>query len=90
VTRTLEDYDEIDFVDDDFMFSSGTYRIDAVRLLGKVMVSMSKDSEPLAFDRADNHLTNWSLHLPKAKRKPMDRDGNVDEVLFGAHMIVAA
>jgi hypothetical protein len=90
VSRTLEDYDNVDFVDDDFMYSSGTYRIDAVRLLGKVMVSMHKDSDASAFDRADDHLTNWSLHLPDAKRKPMDRDGNVDEILFEAHMIVAA
>jgi len=39
---------------------------------------------------ADTHLTNWVLHLPTIKRKPMNRDGSVDEVLFEAHMIIGA
>jgi hypothetical protein len=43
-----------------------------------------------ALDMADTHLANWTLHLPDEKKKPIDRDGMVDEVLFEAHMIAAA
>jgi hypothetical protein len=88
----LADYDDSLFDDDEeVVYSSGTYRIDAVRLLGKVLVATrSTPTDPLSLELADTHLTNWSLHLPDVKRKPMDRDGVVDEVLFGAHMIAAA
>lgn len=43
-----------------------------------------------ALEMADTHLTNWSLHLPAEKRKPINRDGQADEVMFVAHMIVDA
>jgi hypothetical protein len=46
--------------------------------------------DPAVLEHADTHLTNWALHLPDEKRKPIDRDQHVDEVLFTAHMIAAA
>ena len=46
--------------------------------------------DPEAMESADTCLTNWSLHLPSEKRKPINRDGQVDEVLFVAHMIINA
>lgn len=93
--RTLTDYDDSLFVDDDNTpsFSSGAYRIDAVRLLRGVLAATGPGSNhlnPNLMDEADTHLTNFSLHLPSAKRKPIDRDGQVDEVLFEAIMIVSA
>lgn len=89
VHRTLEDYDDAIFVaDETITFSSGTYRIDAIRILQKVFATMRADpSDPVPYERADTHLTSWALHLPTEKRKPVLRDGKVDEVLFGAHMI---
>ena len=47
-------------------------------------------SDPGPYERADTHLTSWILHLPADKRKPVGRDSRVDEVLFGAHMILNA
>jgi len=90
--RSLEDYDDAVFVDDETaVFSSGTYRIDAIRCLHKVFAVMRADpSDPQPYDRADTHLSNWHLYLPADKRKPIGRDGRVDEVLFNAHMIVNA
>lgn len=88
----MEDYDDAVFVDDETAsFSSGTYRIDAVRILHKVFATMKADpSDPVPYERADTHLTSWALHLPADKRKPVGRDGKVDEVLFGAHMVMNA
>lgn len=31
---------------------------------------------------------SWDLHLPQAKRDPVQPDGTVDEVLFMAHMVM--
>ena len=68
VFKTLDDYDNALFEDDDVSFSSGTYRIDAVRLMQKVcpiqkmaMMTGSIDADMVA--HADVHLTNWWLHL---------------------------
>jgi hypothetical protein len=92
--RTLQDYDDSTFLaasDEDIVFSSSTYRIDAVRIVHKVLAAVRcTPIEPVAMDLADTHLTNWILHLPLAKKKPLDRDGIIDEVMFEAHMIIAA
>jgi hypothetical protein len=89
--RTLDDYDNALFLDENAVFPSSTYRIDSIRLLHKVFAaSQASPSETHVVDAADVHLRNWALHLPPNKRKAIDREGNVDEVLFEAHMIVAA
>ena len=92
VQRSLNDYDDALFITDETTsFSSATYRIDAVRILHKVFQTMRADPSDVQFyERADTHLTSWQLHLPAEKRKPVGRDGKVDEVLFGAHMIANA
>jgi hypothetical protein len=92
--KTLQDYDDSTFLaedEDDTVFSSSTYRIDAVRIVHKVLAAVRcQPVEAAAMDLADTHLTNWILHLPLAKKKPLDRDGVIDEVMFEAHMIIAA
>ena len=42
--------------------------------------------DPLV-DIMDAHLINWKLHLPDSKKVSIDSDGQVDEMLFQAHMI---
>jgi hypothetical protein len=91
ITRTLLDYDDACFADEETIFSSSTYRIDTIRLLQKVLAAIRTDPmDTTALDLADTHLANWGFHLPDVKKKPMDRNGVVDEVLFEAHMIAAA
>jgi hypothetical protein len=93
VPKTLQEYDDSVFIseDEDETFSSSAYRIDAVRVVHKVLAAVRcQPVDPVALDLADTHLTNWVLHLPMAKKKPVDREGHIDEVLFEAHMIIAA
>ena len=40
--------------------------------------------------RVDAHLVNWKLHLPESKKKFISGDGQLDEMIFQAHMISAA
>jgi hypothetical protein len=35
-------------------------------------------------------LANWALNLPTSKRSCVSEDGQIDEMLFEAHMINAA
>jgi hypothetical protein len=94
VPKTLQDYDDSTFLaedEEDMIFSSSTYRIDAVRIVHKVLAAVRcQPVEPVALDLADTHLSNWILHLPLVKKKPVDRDGVIDEIMFEAHMIIAA
>ncbi len=41
-------------------------------------------------DRVDAHLVNWRLHLPESKKELINSDGQLDEMLFQAHMITQA
>lgn len=43
-----------------------------------------------AVHRLDAHLVNWRLHLPEYKQTCIGKDGQLDEMLFQAHMITAA
>jgi hypothetical protein len=82
-------------VEEEWPYSSGAYRIDAVRILGEVM-NVIKNPPPMderddeLYETADNHLNNWRNLLPDTKKRIIGREGIVDEVLFEAHMIVAA
>jgi hypothetical protein len=83
------------FESEETSYSSFAYRIDAIRLLGKVLSipQAIEDAEGIAdasFDYIDASLANWELRLPPSKRNPMDRAGFVDEMLFQAHIIWAA
>jgi hypothetical protein len=77
--------------EEDEIFSSSTYRIDAIRIIHKVMAAgMAPPGTPDVFEMAETSIKNWAFYLPEPKKKPIDRDGVVDEVLFEAHMIVSA
>jgi hypothetical protein len=89
----IEDFEDESFTDKDFYFSSFTYRIAAIRNLGRVLASPARQiqvPDELAIDRVDAHLVNWKLHLPDSKKTAMTSDGQLDEMLFQAHMIAEA
>lgn len=87
--RTLQDYDDAAFLPSEAIFSSFTYLIDAIRILGKVFEVAKLDStfEYHAVDVVDSYLVNWRLHLPPSKLDIVNNDGVIDEVLFQAHMV---
>jgi hypothetical protein len=89
--NTLQDYDDSAFLPTLPIFSSFTYLIDAIRILGKVFECARLDStfEYHAVDVVDGYLCNWRLHLPPSKLDIVNNDGHVDEVLFQAHMVNA-
>lgn len=41
-------------------------------------------------DRIDAYLVNWRLHLPESKKDFIKTEGQLDEMLFQAHMITEA
>ena len=88
--RTLSEYEARDFEEEEPVFSSFTYLIDLVRIRGSILGIDNingKDLEP-AVANADAMLVNWKFHLPREKQGVVDRNEDIDEVLFQAHNLL--
>jgi hypothetical protein len=83
----LDEYESRDFEDETPVFSSYAYLIDLVRISGSLLRLDTMPAEYLesAVVNADAMLVNWKLHLPKEKQSVVDKNEEVDEVLFQAH-----
>jgi hypothetical protein len=90
--HSIDDFEDESFDGRDFSYSSFTYRIAAIRNLGRIFSAKQQSSmlDGPAVHRLDAHLVNWRLHLPESKRACISKDGQLDEMLFQAHMITAA
>ncbi|TVY82321.1 hypothetical protein LSUE1_G004089 [Lachnellula suecica] len=88
--RTISEYEARDFEDETPIFSSGAYLIDLSRIVGCLL---SLEQLPIkqrehAAANADAMLVNWKLHLPREKQGVIDRNEQVDEILFRAHILL--
>lgn len=87
----MEDFDDELFSGEDRQFSSFTYRIAAARNLGRFMRTpnmMFPEDEGIA--RVEALLTNWKIHLPDSKRDDLNKNCQLDEMMFQAHFITHA
>ncbi|KAI9808813.1 MAG: hypothetical protein M1827_007188 [Pycnora praestabilis] len=87
--RTQSDFLERAFAAETYVYSSMAYKIEAVRLAGNVLrlgTDMIAPSDAQV-EGVDASLANFLLSLPQDKRHIIERDGQVDEVLFSAHSI---
>ncbi|KAK4204396.1 hypothetical protein QBC40DRAFT_97865 [Triangularia verruculosa] len=87
----MEDFDDQLFSGEDREFSSFTYRISAIRNLGRMM-RMPQIMYPGddTISRIEALLTNWRLHLPESKRDDLNKNCQLDEMMFQAHFITHA
>ena len=88
---SIGDFDDQIFNGDDREFSSFTYRIAAIKNLGRMM-RLPNNGFPSDenVDRIESHLSNWRIHLPSTKRNCLTEDCKLDEMMFQAHMIIHA
>lgn len=87
----MEDFDDQLFSGEERDFSSFAYRVAAARILGRFMRVgniVSPDDENIA--RVESWLSNWRMHLPESKRNSLNKDCNLDEMMFQAHYIIHA
>jgi hypothetical protein len=70
-------------------FSSFSYRIEAVRILARVLV-LNGMGEPQRdhLQAVENALISWANHLPPSKVDVVDAYGTVDEMLLQAHTTI--
>ncbi|KAL6229297.1 hypothetical protein BDW75DRAFT_105788 [Aspergillus navahoensis] len=75
---------------DDPIFSSFSYRIEATMILCRVIVLNSiPECHRDQVQAAENALVSWSNHLPAKKLDIVDAYGNVDEMMFQAHLTIS-
>jgi hypothetical protein len=87
----MEDFDDQIFSGDERAFSSYAYRIAAGRNLGRLMRMpniLYPDDDTV--NRLEMLLSNWKMHLPADKKDCLDKNCELDEMMFQAHMITNA
>lgn len=86
---TFSRFEERVFSDEERDFSSHAYRIEAMRILGRVMalpkITVGQEDQVEALDA---RIVSWFHHLPNSKAEPFRPDGSVDEIMFQAIIIV--
>ncbi|KAJ5761015.1 C6 transcription factor [Penicillium odoratum] len=78
------------FAPDETVFSSSSYRIEAVTILCRALVLNGlRDYHRDHLQAVENALVSWINHLPSKKLDIVDSYGNIDEMMFQAHMTIA-
>ena len=87
----LDDFHDSVFAEEEKVFSSFCYRIEAVRLLGRVLtITGTQGVHRDLVQAADNALAAFIHHLPRSKSEAeiVSTFGELDELMFQAHIII--
>ncbi|KAI2465332.1 hypothetical protein F4781DRAFT_438931 [Annulohypoxylon bovei var. microspora] len=84
----LEDFDDQIFSGEEREFSSFAYRVASIRNLGRMM-RLPNGGFPNEenVNRIESLLSNWRMHLPPSKKDSLNKNCQLDEMMFQAHMI---
>jgi hypothetical protein len=85
---TLAQFADRHFAEEEVSFSSSCYRIEAVQILSRVLSISNTEAHPDEVQAIDNSLAAWSHYVPPEKRDIVSNSGEIDELLFQAHMII--
>lgn len=88
---TIKQFDDRIFAEEDITFSSFSYRIEAVRILGRVVSlseSASGQQQQEEVESVDARIASWFHHIPDSKMELMRPDGTMDEMMFQARMVI--
>lgn len=86
---TIAQFDHRFFADDEHDFSSFSYRIEAVRILGRVVAIQNMlEGQQDHVEAIDARIASWFHHLPESKAELMRPDGTIDEMMFQANMLI--
>ncbi|KAJ5313497.1 uncharacterized protein N7443_000381 [Penicillium atrosanguineum] len=89
--KSLEEFDCREFTPET-TFSSFAYLIGAVRCAASAIASApkiaSKEDSLQIIQAADSGLDGWRLLLPENRKQVMTKTGEIDELMFQAHLLV--
>ncbi|CRK40792.1 hypothetical protein HYQ45_018228 [Verticillium longisporum] len=91
--RTVDEFDSREFLPETPPFSSFAYLIGAVRCASLALsrtssVKPDEVSSLHILEAADSAIDGWLLLLPEDKKRTIDASGNIDELMFQAHLII--
>ncbi|KAF4779887.1 C6 zinc finger protein [Colletotrichum scovillei] len=90
--QTLEDFDLREFASEDTSYSSFAYLIGAVRCAALAISTtpklVAREDSMRMIEEADSIIDGWSLLLPEDRRHVMSKTGEIDELMFQAHLLV--
>lgn len=88
----MEDWDCREFAPEGASFSSFAYLIGAMRCAALATKSTIKDGSRKSpsdlLHVADSIMDGWLLLLPKDRKQLMTRRGEIDELMFEAHLLI--
>jgi hypothetical protein len=90
--KTLQDFDSREFASEDVSFSSFAYLIGAVQCaalaISTTPKATAKDASEQVVQAADAIIDAWLLLLPKGSKEVMTKSGEIDELMFQAHLVI--
>jgi hypothetical protein len=90
--KSVQDFDCREFASDDIVFSSFAYLIGAVRCAALAIAMVprraAKEDSMHIIQAADSALDGWLLLLPKGQKQVMSKTGEIDELMFQAHLLI--
>ena len=85
--KTIEEMQQRFSTEANFKWSSFAYRVEAMRILSKIL-DISNDTAGSRCDAANASVSSFLLSLPPDKRDGLKKDGEIDEVMSCALMII--
>lgn len=90
--KTLEEFNHREFIPSSVHFSSFAYLIGAVQCAATAIsitpkIAAVEDSMHL-IQAVDCSLDGWRLLLPQEHKHVMNPDGEIDELMFQAHLLI--
>ncbi|PYI16038.1 hypothetical protein BO99DRAFT_366889 [Aspergillus violaceofuscus CBS 115571] len=90
--KTMQDFDCREFALDDPVFSSFTYLVGAARCAAMAIATAPrntvKEDSTRVIQTADSILDGWMLLLPPSRKQLMSKTGEIDELMFQAHLLI--
>ncbi|CAI7649932.1 unnamed protein product [Penicillium pancosmium] len=88
--RKILDFKRRIFAPEETVFSSFSYRIEATTILCRALVlNKLRDHHRDHLQAVENALVSWVNHLPPKKLDIVDSYGNIDEMMFQAHITIS-
>ncbi|KAK0377059.1 hypothetical protein CLIM01_05592 [Colletotrichum limetticola] len=90
--ETLEEFDLREFASEDTSYSSFAYLIGAVKCAALAISTtpklVAREDSMRMIEEADSIIDGWSLLLPEDHRHIMSKTGEIDELMFQAHLLI--
>lgn len=82
-SRRLQDLEDRQYKDDTFVYSSFCYRIEAIRILARVLAVTGEDLTLAGeIQSVDNAISGWRYNVPESKRGAISSCDDFDTLIF--------